>query len=110
MVSRTAYTQLGYSPTLLVLVTLAMLVAFVAPLVGVAGVAGPVAATMSAAALLVTASVYLPMMRFYRQSPAWVFALPLAAGLYMLMTWSSALAYWRGVRATWKDRRYEVSK
>jgi hypothetical protein len=32
--------------------------------------------------------------------------LPLAAGLFLAMTWSSALNFWRGRRASWKARDY----
>jgi hypothetical protein len=39
----------------------------------------------------------------------WVFTLPIAGVLFLAMTWSSALNYWRGVRAEWKNRAYAVS-
>jgi len=32
--------------------------------------------------------------------------LPVSAALFLAMTWHSAFAYWRGTRATWKNRRY----
>ena len=35
--------------------------------------------------------------------------LPVAALAYLAMTWGSALGYWRGVRAKWKNRAYEPS-
>jgi hypothetical protein len=28
--------------------------------------------------------------------------------LYLGMTWSSAIRYWRGVRSRWKDRSYST--
>jgi len=34
--------------------------------------------------------------------------LPLGAGLYLGMTWSSAIRYWRGVRSQWKGRVYDA--
>jgi len=43
---------------------------------------------------------------YYRRSPAWVLSLPLAALLYLAMTWGSAIGYWRGRRASWKGRVY----
>jgi hypothetical protein len=32
--------------------------------------------------------------------------LPVAAALFLAMTWSSAIGYWRGTRARWKARDY----
>ena len=32
--------------------------------------------------------------------------LPVAAFAYLLMTWTSALRYWRGERSAWRGRRY----
>jgi hypothetical protein len=50
---------------------------------------------------------YTPTLIYYRRSPLWGFALPIIGTLYLAMTWASALRYWRGERACWKDRRYE---
>lgn len=107
MVKRTAYTELRYSSALLAAVTLLMLVAFAAPLLALAGEAP--ARWVGAAALAAMCGVYLPVARFYGLAWPWTISLPVAAVLYLLMTWDSALAYGRGVRAKWKDRRYEVS-
>ena len=52
---------------------------------------------------------YIPTLRFYRRSSLWVVALPLIGCLFLLMTWTSAMRYWRGERALWKNRRYEIS-
>ena len=38
---------------------------------------------------------------------SWALTLPVAAALFLAMTWSSAVNYWRGTRATWKNRSYE---
>ena len=44
-------------------------------------------------------------------SPAgWTLTLPIAGVLYLAMTWSSALQYWRGTRATWKNRSYDTAE
>jgi hypothetical protein len=51
-------------------------------------------------------AAYAPVVLFYRLRPAWTLVLPLAAALFLAMTWDSAFAYWRGTRATWKNRRY----
>ena len=49
---------------------------------------------------------YLPTLRYYRRSILWAPMLPLIAGLYLLMTWASAMRYWRGQRSEWKGRVY----
>ena len=104
MVARTAYTQLRYSPALLLLCTLLMALAFWAP---IAGLAGPLAAQIAAAAGLVAMWVcYVPTLRYYRLSPAWTLALPLIGTLYLAMTWHSALCDWGGRRSVWKGRVY----
>ena len=104
MVARTAYTQLRYSPALLLLCTLLMALAFWAP---IAGLAGPLAAQIAAATGLVAMAVcYVPTLRYYRLSPAWALTLPLIGTLYLAMTWHSALRDWGGRRSVWKGRVY----
>ncbi len=39
---------------------------------------------------------YLPTLRYYRRSVLWALALPLVGGLYLFMTWSSALRFGAG--------------
>ena len=34
---------------------------------------------------------------------------PLGASLYLAMTWSSAIRYWRGMRSRWKGRVYAAA-
>src|SRR5690606_24914142 len=102
-----AFTQLKYSAPLLLLVTLLMAAMFGAP------VAALVSSDMSAAivgglALLAMCATYAPVVRFYRLPLPWTLTLPLAAALLLAMTWSSAVSYWRGRRATWKNRVYEA--
>ncbi|MGP3737343.1 glycosyltransferase [Streptomyces sp. GDS52] len=109
MVSRSAYAQLRHSPVLLAgtIVGLA-LVYLVPPVAVVAGLAagdrGAVA--VGAAAWLVMAGTYLPMLRYYRQ-PLWLAPLlPFTAFLYLLMTVDSAVRHHRGRGAAWKGRTY----
>jgi hopene-associated glycosyltransferase HpnB len=114
MVARSAFTQLRYSTLLLVGVTLAMLVVLVAPPVAlVAASIGidaryplPMLTALAASAWLAMSAAYWPVIRFYRLWPVWTLALPMSAALFLAMTWDSAFAYWRGTRATWKNRRY----
>ncbi len=105
MVARTAFTQLRYSAGLLALCTLAMALAFWAPLAGLAAGA-PAVRWLSAGTLAAMALLYVPTLRFYGRSWAWSLAMPLIATLYLAMTWTSALRYWRGERSRWKGRVY----
>ena len=104
MVARTAYTQLRYSPALLLLCTLLMALSFWAP---IAGLAGPLAAQVAAAVGLVAMAVcYLPTLLYYRLSPSWTLTMPLIGTLFLAMTWHSALRDWGGRRSEWKGRVY----
>ena len=60
----------------------------------------------AAAAWLALAAAYSPVVEFYRLPRAWAATLPAAAALFLAMTWTSALDYWRGKGATWKARDY----
>lgn len=104
MVARTAYTQLRYSPALLLLCTLLMALMFWAP---IAGLGGPLAAQVSGGVGLVGMAVcYVPTVRYYRLTSAWALTMPLIGTLYLAMTWHSALRDWGGRRSEWKGRVY----
>jgi hopene-associated glycosyltransferase HpnB len=103
MVARTAFTQLGYSAWLLLGVTLIFMVAYGAPL---ALLEVPIDRPWALLAWAAMTLSYLPILRYYRMSPLWALLLPLSAALYLGMTWSSAIGYWRGTRSQWKGRRY----
>jgi len=103
MVARSAFTQLGYSTVLLLVVTALFLLAYGAPL---ALLGAPQVWPLAWLALVAMMLGYLPMLRYYRMSLWWALLLPLGAGLYLGMTWSSAIRYWRGVRSQWKGRVY----
>ena len=105
MVSRTAYTQLRYSPPLLALCAALLAAAFWLP---VAALFAPVVAARWLAAIGLTAMVlaYLPMLRFYRLSPLWAMLLPLTGTLYLAMTLDSARRYYLGRRSSWRGREY----
>lgn len=106
MVARTAYTQLYYSATLLLICTFSMLIMYCLPLFGLFYFQGE-AALLSFLAVLLMVLIYSPILRFYALNPAWGFALPLIASLYLLMTWTSAIRYWKGERSRWKGRVYQ---
>jgi hypothetical protein len=114
MVSRSAFTQLRYSTLLLLATTVSMLIFFAAPVAALAG--APIATTVPAlagwlglAALSAAIAAYAPIVRFYGLTATWALTLPLAACLFLAMTWGSAVRYWRGTRATWKNRDYETT-
>ena len=110
MVSRTAFTQLRYSTGLLLGTTGAMAVLFVAPVGALVAAPTDLAAAAGAAALAAMALAYRHVVRFYGLPALWTLTLPVAAVLFLGMTWDSAIGYWRGVRARWKDRAYDVTE
>lgn len=105
MVERTAFTQLRYSALLLILCTALMMTVFWLP---VAGLLFPTATAkiISAGALGVMFLCYLPTLRFYGLSRRWAMGLPLIGGLFLAMTWTSAIRFWQGKGSTWKGRSY----
>lgn len=104
MVARTAFTQLRYSIPPLLLVTAVLALAFWIPAAALAFSGAP--RTLGMIALMGMWASYIPTLRYYRLSPAWALALPLIGGLYLLMTWTSAINAWRGTASRWKGRRY----
>ena len=106
MVARTAYTQLFYSNSLLLLCTLLMSLMYLLPCYGLVFFSGS-AWFFSALAAFIMCGLYLPTLRFYTLNSVWALCMPVIAGLYLLMTWTSALRYWRGERSRWKGRIYQ---
>lgn len=107
MVARTAFTQLRYSVILLAICTVIMTAMFWAAPLAALFLSAPEVYVISALAWMAMFFTYTPTLIYYRRSPLWGFALPIIGTLYLAMTWTSALRYWRGERACWKDRRYE---
>ena len=105
MVARSAFTQLHYSTAALLACTAVFIVAFWLPIAGLFFGDVP-ARALAVVALLAMVTSYVPTLRFYRLASGWVLALPFIGTLYLAMTWSSALRYWRGQRSRWKDRVY----
>jgi hopene-associated glycosyltransferase HpnB len=109
MVARSAYTQLRRSPLLLAGTVLGLLLTYVVPPAAlVAGLVrgDAVLAALGAAAWVVMAGSYLPMLRFYRLplAPLRALALPVTAVLYAAMTVDSARRHRAGRGAAWKGR------
>jgi hopene-associated glycosyltransferase HpnB len=113
MVARTAYTQLRYSPWLLV-GTLAGLAAtyLLAPLLVLTAPwhGSEAALAVALAAWGMMAGSYAPTLRLYAKPPMTAGLLPLVALLYSLMTLASALRHWRGRGGQWKGRVYQAAE
>jgi hopene-associated glycosyltransferase HpnB len=109
MVSRSAYAQLKHSIVLLIGSVLGLaLIFWVPPLATIGGaIAGdPWVTALGAAAWLLLAALYVPMLRYYRLSPLLALALPVTTTLYLGMTVDSAIQHYRGSGGAWKGRTY----
>ena len=106
IVARTAFAQLRYSVGMLVLCTLVMLLAYQVPVVAVVS-SNNLIRSLSLGSLVIMFLTYVPILRFYHRSFTWVLGLPLIAALFLAMTWTSAIRYWRGERTRWKGRIYQ---
>lgn len=107
MVTRSAYTQLGYSPLLLAFAALLLALAFWMPLIALVAFPAIDAKLIAAAGLAAMIASYVPTLHYYGRSPLWAAALPLIGTLYLAMTLHSTLDYYRGRRTTWKGRVYD---
>ncbi len=109
MVARTAYTQLNYSPLLLLGTLVGMPLIYLAPpvcvILGAVWSNWAIALTGILGWLLMTFAYY-PTIRFYKCSPWLALSLPAIAFLYTLMTLDSALRHWQGRGGAWKGRVY----
>jgi hopene-associated glycosyltransferase HpnB len=104
MISRTAYTQLGYSPLLLAGTVAGLAVTYLAPpLLTLAAPRGP-ASGMGALAWLLMTAAYWPSVRYTTRHWFWAPLLPLIAIFYMGATLHSAVAHFRGRGGMWKGR------
>ena len=112
MVARTAFTQLNYSPLLLVGTLIGMfLVYMVAPIGVIVGalMGNWLLALIGLFTWLLMAIAYFPTLKLYKRSFLWSFSLPAIAFLYTLMTLDSAWRHWRGRGGAWKGRVYPVT-
>jgi hopene-associated glycosyltransferase HpnB len=109
MVARSAYAQLHRSVVLLAGTVIGLgLMFWIPPVCVVVGaVTGDVPTLLlSAAAYALMSALFVPMLRYYRLTPALALALPFTATLYLGMTVDSAVQHYRGNGAAWKGRTY----
>jgi hopene-associated glycosyltransferase HpnB len=99
MISRSAFTQLRHSVSLLVATAIGLLLTFAAaPVLALLG------SWWGAAAWILMTALYVPALRFYRVSVLRAPLLPLVALFYLGATVHSAVMYWRGRGGLWKGR------
>jgi hopene-associated glycosyltransferase HpnB len=105
MISRTAFTQLRFSAVLLALTLLALVLMWWVP-VAAALFGHGLQIAIGVLAFGLSAFSYLPTLARYGRNPLWALGLPLIALFYMAATAGSAVNYWRGRGARWKNRAY----
>jgi hopene-associated glycosyltransferase HpnB len=105
MVARTAFTQLRYSVTLLLVCTALLVIYYLVPVIALAG-DGWKQWALAFAAYLCGCLPYAPTLAYYRLHPLMAMSMPVIAILYLMMTWTSALRYFAGERSRWKGRSY----
>ncbi|HYW55156.1 MAG TPA: glycosyltransferase, partial [Dongiaceae bacterium] len=113
MIARTAYTQLRYSPVLLVGTIAGMLLLYYVPVAAaLAGVRRRRAdlALPGALAWGLMAFAYAPTLRLYGVPRRGALALPFAALLYTAMTLDSARRHARGRGGFWKGRAFRPGR
>ena len=109
MVARSAYTQLRYSPLLLMGTLAGMVLTYVVPPLAIAfGIifGDPLSGLMGLATWALMTASYLPSVALYRLPRSWALALPFAAAIYTMMTISSAWRHRSGGGARWKGRSH----
>jgi hopene-associated glycosyltransferase HpnB len=108
MVARSAYTQLSFSPFLLLGTLVGLTITFVGPVVAAVGglIAGaPAITVVGAASFVLMELTYVPTVHYHRLGFWRAAGLPAVACLYGAMTVTSAWRHYReGV--AWKGRRY----
>jgi len=109
MITRTAFTQLRYSPFILAGTIIGLALVWLVPPYQVAfGHGWGFIAGLAASALAVLS--FIPTLERYRQPRLLALALPFIALFYMAATIASALNHWRGAGAAWKSRAYKAAK
>jgi hopene-associated glycosyltransferase HpnB len=108
-IARTAYTQLNYSPLLLVGTIIGMVIVYlIAPVGTIWGLVTSNWLVFSTCAMtwLLMIWAYAPTLKLYKIALPWAGWLPAIAFLYLLMTIDSAVKYYQGQGGAWKGRTY----
>jgi hopene-associated glycosyltransferase HpnB len=103
MIVRSAFAQLRYSPSLLAGTIIGMAIIYLLPPVLLVTDVY-VARWLGLAGWAITSLAYVPMVRFYRQSPVWAILLPVTTLIYLGATIASAWRHYRGHGGSWKGR------
>jgi hopene-associated glycosyltransferase HpnB len=109
-IARTAYTQLNYSPLLLIGAIVGMIIVYLIAPIGV--IWGLITAnwlilSICSVTWLLMFWAYLPTIKLYKRAGTWAVLLPAIAFLYLLMTIDSAVKYYQGQGGAWKGRTYD---
>jgi hopene-associated glycosyltransferase HpnB len=107
MIARTAFRQLNHSMLLLAGTVAGLAITYAVPVALVFSGHFLYALSGLAAWALMTVA-YMPMVRFYKQSPLWGPLLPVVAAFYAAATLHSAFKYWTGRGGEWKGRAQDV--
>jgi hopene-associated glycosyltransferase HpnB len=108
-IARTAYTQLNYSPLLLVGTIIGMVIVYLtAPVATIWGLVTSNWLVFSTCVItwLLMIWAYAPTLKLYKIALPWAGLLPAIAFLYLLMTIDSAVKYYQGEGGAWKGRTY----
>jgi hopene-associated glycosyltransferase HpnB len=109
MIARTAYAQLSYSRFRLLGCVAGLALTFLAPPFLLLFASGW-ARGLGGLAWLIMTLLFLPVVRFYGQSPLWAPVLPLTALLYLWATILSAWRHHRGRGGWWKGRSQAAAR
>jgi hypothetical protein len=110
MISRGAFNQLKHSTWMLMLALAGLTATYLLPPLLTIFSHRIAPTLLGAAAWLLMAACFYPMVRFYRLSPLWVVALPVVAIFYMGAAVHSAFRFWSGRGGQWKGRIQDPGK
>ena len=105
MVSRTAYVQLRFRPSLLALTAAGMVLVWIVPPLALLAGHG-LARLLGGIAWIAASASYLPTLRRFDRSPLWAPSLPAVAAFYLAATFGSAARHHAGRGVVWKARSY----